>query len=45
MLKLKLKLKLTRIIGLRLADRWQCGGVECPKTKNLAAARFWWEWC
>ena len=44
-LKLKLKLKLTRIIELRPGDRWQCGGVECPKTKNLAVARFWWVWC
>jgi hypothetical protein len=32
---------LTRIIGLRPSDRWPCGVVECPKTKNLAVARFW----
>ena len=42
---LLLMLMLTRIIGLRLADRWPCGVIECPKTKNLAAARFWWGWC
>ena len=42
MLVLVLVLVLSRIIGLRPGDRWQCGGVECPKTKNLAVARFWW---
>ena len=42
MLMLMLMLKLTRIIGLRPGDRWPCGVIECPKTKNLAVARFWW---
>ena len=39
-----LMLMVTRIIGLRPDDRWQCDVVACPNTKNLAGARFWWGW-